>query len=484
MRRFFVKNLAFVIIVNLLVKPIWVLLIDRNVQNTVGHANYGTYQALFNLGVIFNIILDFGLTFYNTRIISGDPKRLKDMFPAMLSARLLLIGLYTIVVGIAGLALGYGRWELILLAGILMIHAFSSLMQFFRSNVSALHKFKADALLSVADRLLMIIICGFLLYYPATREHFIIEWFILAQIICYGIALIIGFFVLRYIAKMPLVLSFRFADVSKIIKHSLPYATLVFMMAVHTRADTVLIERISGVESKDFAGIYASAYRLLDIGNMFGILFAGMLLPMFGRMLANNNNVQPIVKLSVNLLLPMSFMATGVAIFYGTEIMELLYVDANEYSGQVFAWLMACFPAYSIMYIYSTLLTANNNLILLNKIAFAGIIINLTLNFILIPKYQALGAAQVAFITQGTLAACYIIFSKQKLTLPYNKKWLAAHAIFIGSVLLIGWASTLLPFSWSLQLSAFVIVLLVLIFILKFISVDAVRSFMEKSKNS
>ena len=34
MRRFFVKNILFVIAVNVLVKPIWVLFIDRNVQNT------------------------------------------------------------------------------------------------------------------------------------------------------------------------------------------------------------------------------------------------------------------------------------------------------------------------------------------------------------------------------------------------------------------------------------------------------------------
>ena len=46
----------------MLVKPAWVFLIDRTVQNRVGHAAYGTYQALFNLGVIFQIILDLKLS--------------------------------------------------------------------------------------------------------------------------------------------------------------------------------------------------------------------------------------------------------------------------------------------------------------------------------------------------------------------------------------------------------------------------------------
>ena len=137
MQRFFVKNLVFVIAVNLLVKPMWVFVIDRNVQNMVGHADYGTYQALLNLALIFNIILDFGLTYYNTSIISGEPGRLKTLFPVMLSARLTLVLIFGAVVLTAALLLGYSGRELALLGGILLIQSLNSLMLFLRSNVSA-----------------------------------------------------------------------------------------------------------------------------------------------------------------------------------------------------------------------------------------------------------------------------------------------------------------------------------------------------------
>lgn len=480
MQRFFVKNLLFVLAVNLLVKPVWVLVIDRTVQNRVGHADYGTYQALLNLGLIFNILLDFGLSYYNTRILSGEPGKLKTLFPAVLTARLTLVGIYAGLVLITAWAAGYRGTEVIMLCGILAIQTLNSLMLFLRSNVSALHKFRLDGLLSVTDRLLMIVFCGALLFLPATRDSFSISWFVWSQVACLLIAVILAVAVLKQLAGISFRLSRNMQEVGGIIRKSVPYATLVFLMAVHMRADTILLERFSGADAKKFAGIYAAAYRLLDVGNMFGIMFAGMLLPMFGRMLAQKNNIQPIVKLSVNIMLPFAFMAAAAAIWLGTNIMQLLYTHSDAYNGQVFAWLMACFPAYCIMYVYSTLLTANNNLLLLNKIAAAGVVLNLSLNAWLIPRHQALGAAQAAFVTQWVLAACYIFFSGKKLLPAMNLKWMAAHISYIILLLAGGYAAVQLPISWPWQLAVLTAWGLLLIFVFRFISPGQIRSLAER----
>src|ERR1044072_8945812 len=97
MRRAFVKNILFILGLNIIIKPVWIFLIDRNVQNRVGHEAYGNYQTLFNLGLILQIILDFGLNNYNNRIIAQQPERLKELFPKMLSVRLLLMFVYAMV---------------------------------------------------------------------------------------------------------------------------------------------------------------------------------------------------------------------------------------------------------------------------------------------------------------------------------------------------------------------------------------------------
>jgi len=475
MRRFFAKNLLFVLSVNLLVKPLWVFVIDRTVQNKVGHASYGIYQALMNLGLVFQILLDFGINNYNSRSLAQNPKMIRLLFPAMLSARLLLSLLYLVIVCLIGLILGYRGWQIGMLAGVLVIQTFNSLLQFIRSNVSGLHRFRADGVLSITDRLLVIIICGFLLLYPATANGFKIEWFVWTQILSYGLAIIGSMVVLRRIAKVKLRLTFDRRRILSIIKQSFPYALLIFLMSVYTRADTMLIERISGSQGDEQAGIYAAAYRLLDVGNMFGLMFAGMLLPVFGRLLAEGKTVQPIVQLCVNLLLPVSILVTVTAIYFRYELMHLLYKHTTDQSILVFAWLMLAFPAFSLSNVYSTLLTANGNLRLLNKIALAGVIINLSLNFILIPKYFSLGAAFSACVTQAILALCFIIFAKRQTQLERNLRWTLSFLFFLGLIIAFGYGVRVLPVSWVVQLLLLFGAGISTIFLFRFVSLKSVR---------
>src|SRR5690606_6469451 len=149
--------------VNFLVKPIWIFFIDRTVQNRVGHSEYGTYQALFNLGIIFQILLDYGLNNYNTRTISRYPHKIRQLFPSILTTSLLLTLVYSLLVLGMGWILGYEGREMGLLVSVMLIQVFSSMVQFVRSNLAALQKFRLDGLISISDRLWMILIGGLLL---------------------------------------------------------------------------------------------------------------------------------------------------------------------------------------------------------------------------------------------------------------------------------------------------------------------------------
>ncbi|HRO41212.1 MAG TPA: polysaccharide biosynthesis C-terminal domain-containing protein [Flavipsychrobacter sp.] len=479
MRRFFAQNLLFVMSVNLLVKPVWIFMIDRTVQNTVGHAAYGIYQALMNLGVVFYILLDVGINNYNNRSLAQNPRRIRVLFPAMLSARIVLSIFYMIIVCLVGMLLGYRGWQLGMLLGVLVIQTLNALLQFLRSNISGLHKFRADAVLSVVDRFLMILICGALLIIPVTRNAFKIEWFIIAQIFCYGSAAIAGLILLKRISNVRLAFSLNTKRIMKIVKESFPYAMLIFLMSVYTRADTMLIERLCGPLGDEQAGVYAAAYRLLDVGNMFGLMFAGLLLPLFGRLLARKSSVQPIVQLCVNLLLPVSILVAVISIYFRSEIMHLLYKHTTDQGIEVFAFLMLAFPAFSLSNVYSTLLTANGDLRLLNRIAILGVVINLSLNFFLIPQYFALGAAFAACITQSVLAICFIVFAKRQIKLQRNIRWVFSFLFFFVLIVAFGYGVRILPFGWGWQLLMLATLGAGTIFLFRFISFRSVMHVMK-----
>ena len=97
MQKKFVTNLAFLLAINLLIKPFWILGIDRAVQNTVGAAHYGSYAALFNFSFLFNILLDLGITNYNNRNIARHSHLLQKHVSGIIVMRMLLAVFFFIV---------------------------------------------------------------------------------------------------------------------------------------------------------------------------------------------------------------------------------------------------------------------------------------------------------------------------------------------------------------------------------------------------
>src|SRR5438046_33370 len=96
MRRVFFSNLIFVVLLNLLIKPLWVLGIDRSVQNVLGRESYGLYFALFNLSFMLNIFIDMGVSYYNSRAVSGNHSLVKDMFAQAVALKLFLSVIYIV----------------------------------------------------------------------------------------------------------------------------------------------------------------------------------------------------------------------------------------------------------------------------------------------------------------------------------------------------------------------------------------------------
>ena len=62
----------------------------------------------------------------------------------------------------------------------------------------------------------------------------------------------------------------------------MPYALLIFLMSVYYYSDVVMVERMRGnIEAAN----YAHGYRFFMAFNMLGYLFAGLLLPIFSKLI-------------------------------------------------------------------------------------------------------------------------------------------------------------------------------------------------------
>ncbi len=402
MKRKFALNLFLLLLLNLLVKPFWIFGIDRTVQNMVGAGEYGLFYSLFNFSLLLNIILDFGITNFNNREISRHSHLASKYLFNIISIKILLALVYCVVCLAGALILGYDSRQIHLLLLLVLNQFIASFILYLRSNLSGLQYFKTDSVISVLDRFLMIIICSLLIWGNIFNTHFTIEWFIYAQTISYSITLIITFFIL--LVKMGR-FSIRFDSVFAltILKQSYPYALLILLMSLYSRVDSVMLERMLP-NGKVESGIYAQAFRIVDAANMLPFLFASLLLPMFSRMIKNQEPIQPFVGFAFALLFLPAFAISTSCIVYREELMQLLYHQHTSESSILLGILMVSFFLISINYIFGTLLTANGSIKMLNYISLLGVGVSLLLNILLIPFYNSVGAAIANLTTQLVVA--------------------------------------------------------------------------------
>lgn len=412
----------------MLVKPFYILGIDAAVQNRVGQEEYGTYFALLNLSFIFNILIDFGINNYNNRNIAQNEHLVGSHFARLFSVKGLLALVYAVITLGIGLGLGYEGMAFWMLTVLVFNQVLVSFILFVRSNLAALHLFKQDSIISVLDRSLLIVFCSVFLFTNLTDRHFQIEWFVYLQTAAYFVTLMVS---LAILGRRSIKLRWNFDRVFslEIFRKSVPYALFILMGSMYTRIDGIMLENLLD-QGALHAGYYAQGYRFYEAAGMFAFLFAVLLLPIFSRMLKENEDIRPMLDTATRLLLGVGLFAAIFFFFHGEWVLRWRYSNVTMEAVYAFIQLMFAFFGFCMFYIFGTLMTANENLKALNRIAFLGLVLNLIFNFILIPRYAATGAAFTTMITQIFAGFMQLIFVFRHFRLKINFQLLARFTAF------------------------------------------------------
>jgi len=464
MKKEFLGGALFSVGINLLVKTVWILGIELAVQRTVGTEQYGMYFSLFNFSLLFLIALDLGITNFNTRNIARHRHLLQKNFSPLILFKIALGILYMLILGAASLLMGYDAQRLQLLAFLAGTQFFASMTLYLRSNISALHRFRLDGMLSVADRLLLILVCS--IWFLLERSFSVFD-FVRIQFSTSALAMLLAFAAnLRFTAfPKP---RWNTAIFAVILKQSLPFALLVLIMSLYSRVDAVLIDYLRA-DGEVQAGIYAAAFRLFDAYSQIALIFTGILLPVFARQLKLSEDTGPVLSTALSVLL---FAALSMAIagtWYGDVLANLLYKEYIPETGTVLSILLWALVPFVLSMTLGSLITASGNMRALNVIAVTTLAANLALNFALIPSLGAKGAACTAICVHGisalllgftayrrlgaspgrSLAVRVLLFLAVNIATGYFtllvSGGITGMLILAGTLVITGWACGLLP---------------------------------------
>ncbi len=473
----YLGDLAFMQVLNLLVKPIWILIIDAAVQETLPQDVYGNYFALFNFSLLFFIVLDLGLNSFNITEITNDTKKIRSLAGSIIGLKILLAILYVIIIIGVGAVMGYTAKEFGLLLILGAIQILTSLNQFFRSIVASLQRFKVDGVFMVLDRVLVIVFVAILLWSGIEDLELTIHRFAYAQVLSLSMVLLaLLLFLRQHLARLKI--SFNLQRIIPILKKSWPFALLVSLMGLYTYIDGVMLKSLVGDAE---AGVYALGYRFYFALLMFAQVFSGVLLPLFTKNIEHEDVLRTISSYTSRLLLFGGVVAALLASVYAMDMLTLINPEkANTDSAQVLVLLLVGFVGSTLTLVYGALLTASSQLKWLNRFAAITLLINLLLNGILIPMYQAQGAAIATMVSQFFFGVVCFVISARLYDLRLTTRGFLGSLLGIGVLsLIILWGKQYAP-NISVHFVMITIAILVAAHLFRLYSIKDAKSLLKK----
>ncbi|MFC5284211.1 oligosaccharide flippase family protein [Pedobacter alpinus] len=443
----FAGQVTLLLLVNVFVKLIWIFFIERKVQLSVGFAQYGTYYSILNYTLILSIINDPGLNNFLINQLSKDKSDVKQI-SGLLYLKIILSILYLVITLVGSFILGLEDYQLVFL--LIMYQIGYSLLTYFRSFLKGHQLLNIDVIFSVLDKSILIVFFIPLLYLN-TAFIWTIKFYAIAQLLAVIISLLICIYYLNK-RKISVFVRKHILFDFQLIKSVFPFAVFAFLVVAYNRVDVIMLDKILDNGAHE-TGVYAAAYRFLDAATMFSILFASFLYPVIGKLINNKKQIEVIVKQSFVFLVSASLILAFASWFYRNPLMQLFYLEkATENLALIFGVLMFCLPLIALYYVFSTLFTAKNSLKLLNFISAMGLLINVGLNLLLIPNYQALGAALSSLLSFAIVGLLYSVLYYTYFKYSFEPIIWIKLLLYAGLLCLLGSLLTKISINWVFSL--------------------------------
>jgi len=207
---------------------------------------------------------------------------------------------------------------------------------------------------------------------------------------------------------------FSFELAKSLLKDSWPLILSGIVIAIYMKTDQIMIKEMLGNEA---VGQYSAAVRLSEAWYFIPMIISSSLFPailnaeLYYERLQKLYDLMVIIALSI--AFPMTFLSDGlINLLYGNAYQEASSILMIHIWTGVFVFLGVASGKWFVI----------ENL---QKYSFyrtlAGAIVNICLNFILIPKYNIYGAAIATLVAQATASFLLDFFNKQTKKMFYMK---------------------------------------------------------------
>lgn len=183
-----------------------------------------------------------------------------------------------------------------------------------------------------------------------------------------------------------------------LLKESWPLWVAAIAYLGYMRADQLLVSSISGPEQ---LGFYTAALRLTDVGSLVPLALSGPLLASFAGLLACPESLQREVRLYSRLSAVAGFGFTIAVVVLAPFVFQRIFGAGYLGAIPVARVLAFCAPVFAVGVVRNQVLISQGRTRFAMFTMLAGIIANVAINLLLIPRFGAVGAAWASLIAQS-----------------------------------------------------------------------------------
>jgi O-antigen/teichoic acid export membrane protein len=409
----------------------------------LGVNSFGVLSFALAFTGIFSVFLDFGFQQLITREVARQNTLAKKYVNNLLFFKLLLLLFVILITFIILKILNYPLQTLLVVLVLTIFVGITSISQTFNSVFQAFQKMEYVAIEKVLNSLSLLF--GALI---AIFFNFDVVKFSSIYVFTGVLALFYCFYVYIKFVGFP---SFDvdFVFLKKNLRESLPFAFTSIFAVIYYYIDSVMLSIMMNDEA---VGFYNAAYRLAFAFLIIPSAYFMALYPMTSKLFTTSvDSLKYVYDKSFKFMIIIGLM---IALF--TNLMAehlIVLIFGVEFIHSVIALKILI---WSVFFLYVThantcILNSINKQFLFMRATFVGMILNVTLNIVFIPRYSYLGASFTTLLTEILVFILSYHYVKTNMESNVQK-------VFISKILVLGVVISTL--SYLLENSVDIVILL------------------------
>lgn len=388
----------------------------------LGPEKFGIYSYAIALVAIFAAIAKVGLDNVVVRELVNKPKKYTNFIGTAFYLK--VIGAFfsiAIIFFVASVAPGSETSKLMMyiISASILFQAFEVVEFYFQSQVLA----KIICICKVCQLILSVLVKLYLIFSSAE-----LIWFAVAMLVD-AIFLAASYFIAYWLqGRLNFFYSFDLSVAKKLFSDSWPLIFSSVASMIYMRIDLIMIKDIMDESS---VGIYSAATKISESFYFIPVLISGALFPAIINAKRVNQSLYylRLQRLHASMIWCAILIAIPVSTF-SDEITILLFGEIYREAGRVLVVHVWAGVFVFLGAVSGKWYIAEG----MEKLAFwrtfYGMVMNLILNFIMIPKYGLIGAAISTFFSQMTAMYLFDLFNKK----TRNLFWLKTKSFFLVGI--------------------------------------------------